>query len=160
VQVLVNTIAIIAKTILSKPKLATTIVTEALAILTSVSNLLLMTVQGTHICIAAVLHASFQGIPTILNKSLQSLSDTIESITGSIHTLNVNNLPSRNIFSSNLCNVNSFLNDDFNELFGGVDDFPMTDEEITQNLSTSFSLTRYGVTELSCGGDCANDSQG
>lgn len=136
-QVLINTIALIAETVLDECNLATPNVYESLTVLSLILIHLLISVQGVNICTQEVLYSRSLDIPVVLNVCLLPMISFAKEITDSVVSIKLPLTESIADLLTKLVELTIFLNSILDELFGVFEGVTLTVGQITQSLSKS-----------------------
>lgn len=142
-----NTIAIIAETLLNEYKLATRDVYEAVTVLSLVLGYVMIMVEGINSSAQSVLHEQKCSIPERVAKCSVTLDYLADEIAQSVDSIVSPFTESITALLTKLVNITMFLNSTFKDIFGVFEGVALTVGQITKNLTKSVSGTVTGVTK-------------
>lgn len=146
-QVLTNTVALIADTLLNECKSATQDVYEAVTVLTLILDFVLIVTQGIDSCAQSVTYEEESVVPEKVEICSVTLVYLVVEVTQSITAVTFPFVDSITTLLTNLVNITIQLNATLKDIFGLFKGVEITVEQITKNLSKTVSATVTGVSK-------------
>lgn len=146
-QQLMNTVALIAETLLNNCELATSEVNEAVTVLTLIVNYFAVAVQGINTCYQSVLYEQECIVPQNIELCSPSFEYMLVEITQAVDSVVFPFAESMTTLLTKLVNITLFLNTALKDIFGVFKGVAITVGQITKNLAKGVSTTVTGVTK-------------
>lgn len=146
-QKLMNTIALIAETLLNKCELVTPKVEEAVTVLGLVLNWCGISVQGINSCVLDTLYEEECDVSPRVESVSMSVEYALYQVTQSVASVVFPLTDSIKALLTNIVNITMAFNKTVKDILGVFKGVTITVGQITQNLSKTVSGTVTGVTK-------------
>lgn len=134
-QKLMNTVALIAETLINECEEPTQEENEAVSVLELISIYFALAIQGINTCVQDVIYKEKCSVSQNIESCSVSLEYVVVEVTQSVALVTLPFTESLKAMLTNFVNITMFLNAAWKDIFGIFEGVPITVEDITKHLS-------------------------